>query len=164
MAPRAGKMLGYATTAALQVAASAAWPLSQISSLFMQACLDAGSAAAGRGLSAAAAETESVLFPEWQILQNRCAACTECNARSADSSTDVQVCHNAAAAGRASEQLLLEWPRLALRFGRAKAALSAAAQGTEQAPASAELWRQRLVLESQHANLQVWLSPPHECL
>ena len=66
-----------------------------------------------------------------------------------------QVCQNAASAGRASEQLLLEWPRLALRFGRVKAALAAASQGTELAPASAELWRQRLVLESQHVSFQV---------
>ena len=72
----------------------------------------------------------------------------------------MQVCQDAAAAGRASEQLLLEWPRLALRFGRVKAALAAASRGTELAPASAELWRQRLVLESQHASFQVPSSPP----
>ena len=76
----------------------------------------------------------------------------------------MQVCEDAAAAGRASERLLLEWPRLALRFGRAKAALGAAARGTQQASASAELWRQRLVLESQHASFQVRLSPPCENL
>lgn len=68
-----------------------------------------------------------------------------------------QVCQDAASGGRASQQLLLEWPRLALRFGRVKAALAAASQGTAREPASAELWRQRLVLESQHASFQVKL-------
>ena len=65
------------------------------------------------------------------------------------------MCGDAASAGRASEQLLLEWPQLALRFGRVKAALAACKKGAELAPASAELWRQRLVLETQHASFQV---------
>lgn len=67
----------------------------------------------------------------------------------------LQVCEAAAAAGRASEQLLAEWPRLALRFGRPRAALAASARGTELVPASGQLWRQRLLLETQHASFQV---------
>ena len=68
-----------------------------------------------------------------------------------DHARAAQVCQAAASAGRASEELLLEWPRFALRFGRVKAALAACEQATALVPASAELWRQRLVLETQHA-------------
>lgn len=68
-----------------------------------------------------------------------------------DHGRPMQVCQAAASARRASAELLLEWPRLALRFGRVKAALAACKQATELTPASAELWRQRLVLEAQHA-------------
>ena len=68
-----------------------------------------------------------------------------------DHARAVQVCQAAASAERASEEILLEWPRLALRFGRIKASLAACEQATALAPTSAELWRQRLVLETQHA-------------
>lgn len=60
--------------------------------------------------------------------------------------------------GRASEALLLEWPRLALRFGRVKKALEAAARACQSRPGSAPLWQQRLLLEAQQASAQV--QPP----
>lgn len=66
-----------------------------------------------------------------------------------------QVCEAAAVAERASEALLLAWPRLALRFGRPKAALAAAAKAAALMPSSSGLWRQRLVLETEHASFQV---------
>jgi hypothetical protein len=68
----------------------------------------------------------------------------------------LQVCEAAAAARRASEQLLADWPRLALRFGRPRAALEACARATELEPASGQLWRQRLLLEMRHASFQVY--------
>ena len=69
------------------------------------------------------------------------------------------MCQAAASAERASEELLLEWPRFALRFGRVKAALAACEQATELTPASAELWRQRLILETQHAIFKALFHP-----
>ncbi|EIE27370.1 hypothetical protein COCSUDRAFT_11398 [Coccomyxa subellipsoidea C-169] len=60
----------------------------------------------------------------------------------------------AASEGRASEALLLEWPRLALRFGRVKKALEAAARACQSCPGSAALWQQRLLLQAQQASAQ----------
>lgn len=67
-----------------------------------------------------------------------------------------QVCEKAASEGRASEALLLEWPRLALRFGRVKKALEAAARACQSCPGSAALWQQRLLLQAQQASAQVY--------
>ncbi|CAL8463055.1 g2589 [Coccomyxa elongata] len=66
----------------------------------------------------------------------------------------LEVCGMAAAEGRASEALLLEWPRLALRFGRVKAALEAAARACQTSPGSAPLWQQRLLLQAQQISSQ----------
>ena len=57
----------------------------------------------------------------------------------------------AAAAGAGSEASLLAWPRAALAAGRVGDALAAAAAATAARPASAPLWKQRLVLEAQAA-------------
>jgi len=67
----------------------------------------------------------------------------------------MQVCERAASEGRASEALLLEWPRLALRFGRVKKALEASACACQSLPRSAQLWQQRLLLTAQQASAQV---------
>lgn len=70
-----------------------------------------------------------------------------------------QVCGRAATEERASEELLLSWPRLALRFGRMRAALEASAQACQVRRQSAALWQQRLLLEAQQAALQVRIEP-----
>ena len=71
----------------------------------------------------------------------------------AHSPVDVaQVCERAAAEGRASEHLLLEWPKLALQRGQVRGALAAAAAGTALSPASPMLWQQRIILEAQQAS------------
>lgn len=71
----------------------------------------------------------------------------------------MQVCERAASEGRVSEALLLEWPRLALRFGRVKKALEASAHACQSLPCSAQVWQQRLLLTAQQASAQVSYPP-----
>ena len=57
--------------------------------------------------------------------------------------------------GLASEEVLLDWPMLALRCGRPEAALAAAQRAAAAMPQAPALQQQLLVLQAQHCTMQV---------
>ena len=60
----------------------------------------------------------------------------------------LQLCAQAAAEGRASEALLLEWPAAHLHFGEREAARAAALAAVQALPSSAAAWQQLIQLEA----------------